>query len=184
MKCVCPKCGRNNDVSAAELQKQRGVVVCPKCLTTFRVKVTVTADDNPPPVPKRRTKSLGSAPAQKPTAKVRYCNQCGTPIPAGGIACPQCGHRVGSAAPATTGGRRKPITFTGEQPRGRSTTATQRRPAATAPARPVRKAPAKKSKSSGESLFGSMTTLGCIGYSALLTAVFFALYFFFGVLFN
>ena len=67
MKCYCPKCGRENEVSVADLRRQKGTVVCPKCLTTFQMPYANSNDDDdtPPPIPKRRTK----ASAPKPTAR-------------------------------------------------------------------------------------------------------------------
>lgn len=63
MKCYCPKCGRMNEVSAADVRRENGVVVCPKCLTTFQMPVSPDDDETPPPVPTRRPKA-----APKPAA--------------------------------------------------------------------------------------------------------------------
>ena len=52
MKCYCPKCGRENEVSVADLRRQKGTVVCPKCLTTFQMPYANSnddGDDTPPP---------------------------------------------------------------------------------------------------------------------------------------
>lgn len=68
MKCYCPKCGRENEVSVADLRRQKGTVVCPKCLTTFQMPYTNSNDDDddsPPPIPKRRAKVAAPKPAAR-----------------------------------------------------------------------------------------------------------------------
>ncbi len=68
MKCYCPKCGRENEVSVADLRRQKGTVVCPKCLTTFQMPYANSnddGDDTPPPIPKRRTKASAPKPAAR-----------------------------------------------------------------------------------------------------------------------
>lgn len=70
MKCYCPKCGRENEVSVADLRRQKGTVVCPKCLTTFQMPYANSnddADDTPPPIPKRRAKVSAPKPAARRT---------------------------------------------------------------------------------------------------------------------
>ena len=70
MKCYCPKCGRENEVSVADLRRQKGTVVCPKCLTTFQMPYANSnddADDTPPPIPKRRAKASAPKPAARRT---------------------------------------------------------------------------------------------------------------------
>ena len=70
MKCYCPKCGRENEVSVADLRRQKGTVVCPKCLTTFQMPYANSnddGDDTPPPNPKRRAKTPPPNPAPRPT---------------------------------------------------------------------------------------------------------------------
>lgn len=69
MKCYCPKCGRENEVSVADLRRQKGTVVCPKCLTTFQMPYA-NSDDTPPPIPKRRTKASAPKPAARRTTAV------------------------------------------------------------------------------------------------------------------
>lgn len=70
MKCYCPKCGHASDVSAADIRRQGGTVVCPQCLTTFQMPLAGGADDadddTPPPIPVRRQKA-----APKPKAAPR-----------------------------------------------------------------------------------------------------------------
>lgn len=70
MKCYCPKCGRENEVSVADLRRQKGTVVCPKCLTTFQMPYANSnddGDDTPPPIPKRRAKASAPKPAARRT---------------------------------------------------------------------------------------------------------------------
>lgn len=70
MKCYCPKCGRENEVSVADLRRQKGTVVCPKCLTTFQMPYANSnddGDDTPPPIPKRRAKASAPKPAARHT---------------------------------------------------------------------------------------------------------------------
>lgn len=70
MKCYCPKCGRENEVSVADLRRQKGTVVCPKCLTTFQMPYANSnddGDDTPPPIPKRRAKTSAPKPAARCT---------------------------------------------------------------------------------------------------------------------
>ncbi|MGM9869975.1 MAG: MJ0042-type zinc finger domain-containing protein [Sodaliphilus sp.] len=90
MNCFCPKCGRKIEISADELHAQKGMVVCPKCLTTFRApRITDDDDDEtPPPIPVRKRKSEPAP--RKSTATVRYCNKCGKPLPPGKTTCPSC----------------------------------------------------------------------------------------------
>lgn len=68
MKLKCPKCGRVTEVSAVELRKQRGNVVCPRCLAVFKEPVPASAGDDdealtPPPVPSPR-RAAASAPSR------------------------------------------------------------------------------------------------------------------------
>lgn len=70
MKCYCPKCGRENEVSVADLRRQKGTVVCPKCLTTFQMPYANSnddGDDSPPPIPKRKAKASAPKPAARRT---------------------------------------------------------------------------------------------------------------------
>lgn len=70
MKCYCPKCGRENEVSVVDLRRQKGTVVCPKCLTTFQMPYANSnddGDDTPPPIPQRRAKASASKPAARRT---------------------------------------------------------------------------------------------------------------------
>ena len=69
MKLKCPKCGRVTEVSAVELRKQRGNVVCPRCLAVFKEPVPADAGDDdealtPPPVPSPR-RAAASAPSRR-----------------------------------------------------------------------------------------------------------------------
>lgn len=68
MKLKCPKCGKVTEVSAVELRKQRGNVVCPRCLAVFKEPVPAGAGDDdealtPPPVPSPR-RAAASAPSK------------------------------------------------------------------------------------------------------------------------
>lgn len=69
MKLKCPKCGRVTEVSAVELRKQRGNVVCPRCLAVFKEPVPASAGDDdealtPPLVPSPR-RAAASAPSRR-----------------------------------------------------------------------------------------------------------------------
>ena len=89
MKCFCPKCGRKMELSADELRAQKGMVVCPQCLTTFKAPHFDDDDDElPPPIPVRKRKSQPAP--RKSGTEVRYCNRCGAPLPAGKTVCPAC----------------------------------------------------------------------------------------------
>ena len=89
MKCFCPKCGRKMELSADELRAQKGMVVCPQCLTTFKAPHFDDDDDElPPPIPVRKSKSQPAP--RKSGTEVRYCNRCGAPLPAGKTVCPAC----------------------------------------------------------------------------------------------
>lgn len=111
MKCYCPKCGHETEVSAADIRRQKGMVVCPKCLTTFKMPLPASSvqaddddDDTPPPIPPRRratpkapahaasgtgtrraTAAANSAPAARPrqrTARPRQAPARRKPAPA------------------------------------------------------------------------------------------------------
>ena len=89
MKCFCPKCGRKMEFSADELHAQKGMVVCPQCLTTFKAPHFDDDDDElPPPIPVRKRKPQPAP--RKSGTEVRYCNRCGAPLPAGKTVCPAC----------------------------------------------------------------------------------------------
>ena len=77
------------ELSADELRAQKGMVVCPQCLTTFKAPHFDDDDDElPPPIPVRKSKSQPAP--RKSDAEVRYCNRCGAPLPAGKTVCPAC----------------------------------------------------------------------------------------------
>ena len=77
------------ELSADELRAQKGMVVCPQCLTTFKAPHFDDDDDElPPPIPVRKRKSQPAP--RKSDAEVRYCNRCGAPLPAGKTVCPAC----------------------------------------------------------------------------------------------
>ena len=157
MKCFCPKCGRKMELSADELRAQKGMVVCPQCLTTFKAPHFDDDDDElPPPIPVRKSKSQPaprkSQPApRKSGTEVRYCNRCGAPLPAGKTVCPAC------AKP-------KPA---------------PKRPTAV----PVKKTPVRRVTPKKES--GQPTSKwGCLAYSLAISLAFFLLYALIGLLFN
>ena len=77
------------ELSADELRAQKGMVVCPQCLTTFKAPHFDDDDDElPPPIPVRKRKNQPAP--RKSDAEVRYCNRCGAPLPAGKTVCPAC----------------------------------------------------------------------------------------------
>ena len=70
MICFCTKCGRKIEFSADEVRHQQGMVVCPKCLNTFRApRLSDDDDETPPPIPVRKPKSQPVAPTPKPAPK-------------------------------------------------------------------------------------------------------------------
>ena len=145
------------ELSADELRAQKGMVVCPQCLTTFKAPHFDDDDDElPPPIPVRKRKSQPaprkSQPApRKSDAEVRYCNRCGAPLPAGKTVCPACA-------------KSKPA---------------PKRPTAV----PVKKTPARRVPPKKES--GQPTSKwGCLAYSLAISLAFFLLYALIGLLFN
>ena len=145
------------ELSADELRAQKGMVVCPQCLTTFKAPHFDDDDDElPPPIPVRKRKSQPaprkSQPApRKSDAEVRYCNRCGAPLPTGKTVCPAC------AKP-------KPA---------------PKRPTAV----PVKKTPVRRVTPKKES--GQPTSKwGCLAYSLAISLAFFLLYALIGLLFN
>lgn len=145
------------ELSADELHAQKGMVVCPQCLTTFKAPHFDDDDDElPPPIPVRKSKSQPAPQKPQPAPRksgteVRYCNRCGAPLPAGKTVCPAC------AKP-------KPA---------------PKRPTAV----PVKKTPARRVPPKKES--GQPTSKwGCLAYSLAISLAFFLLYALIGLLFN
>lgn len=145
------------ELSADELRAQKGMVVCPQCLTTFKAPHFDDDDDElPPPIPVRKSKSQPAPRKPQPAPRksgteVRYCNRCGAPLPAGKTVCPAC------AKP-------KPA---------------PKRPTAV----PVKKTPARRvtpKKGSGQ----PTSKWGCLAYSLAISLAFFLLYALIGLLFN
>lgn len=96
MKLKCPKCGKVTEVSAVELRKQRGNVVCPRCLAVFKEPVPADAGDadealTPPPVPSPRRAAASApsrrrpisfvAPPEPPSPRARQPQPCRQPRP-------------------------------------------------------------------------------------------------------
>lgn len=145
------------ELSADELRAQKGMVVCPQCLTTFKAPHFDDDDDElPPPIPVRKSKSQPAPRKPQPAPRksgteVRYCNRCGAPLPAGKTVCPACA---------------KP------QPAPKRPTAV-----------PVKKTPARRVPPKKES--GQPTSKwGCLAYSLAISLAFFLLYALIGLLFN
>lgn len=145
------------ELSADELRAQKGMVVCPQCLTTFKAPHFDDDDDElPPPIPVRKSKSQPAPRKPQPAprksdAEVRYCNRCGAPLPAGKTVCPAC------AKP-------KPA---------------PKRPTAV----PVKKTPARRVTPKKESRQPT-SKWGCLAYSLAISLAFFLLYALIGLLFN
>ena len=145
------------ELSADELRAQKGMVVCPQCLTTFKAPHFDDDDDElPPPIPVRKSKSQPAPRKPQPAPRksgteVHYCNRCGAPLPAGKTVCPAC------AKP-------KPA---------------PKRPTAV----PVKKTPVRRVTPKKES--GQPTSKwGCLAYSLAISLAFFLLYALIGLLFN
>ena len=145
------------ELSADELRAQKGMVVCPQCLTTFKAPHFDDDDDElPPPIPVRKSKSQPAPRKPQPAPRksgteVRYCNRCGAPLPAGKTVCPACA---------------KP------KPAPKCPTAV-----------PVKKTPARRvppKKGSGQ----PTSKWGCLAYSLAISLAFFLLYALIGLLFN
>ena len=145
------------ELSADELRAQKGMVVCPQCLTTFKAPHFDDDDDElPPPIPVRKSKSQPAPRKPQPAPRksgteVRYCNRCGAPLPAGKTVCPACANP-------------KPA---------------PKRPTAV----PVKKTPARRvtpKKGSGQ----PTSKWGCLAYSLAISLAFFLLYALIGLLFN
>lgn len=157
MKCFCPKCGRKMELSADELRAQKGMVVCPQCLTTFKAPHFDDDDDElPPPIPVRKRKSQPAPRKPQPAprksdAEVRYCNRCGAPLPAGKTVCPACA----KPKPAPKRPTAVPVKKT-----------------------PVHRVPPKKESGQPTSKWG------CLAYSLAISLAFFLLYALIGLLFN
>lgn len=96
MKLKCPKCGKVTEVSAVELRKQRGNVVCPRCLAVFKEPVPADAGDDdealtPPPVPSPRRAAASApfrrrpisfvAPPEPPSPRASQPQPCRQPRP-------------------------------------------------------------------------------------------------------
>ncbi len=140
MKLKCPKCGKTTEVSAAELRKQRGNVVCPRCLAVFKVPVPAAAGDDdepltPPPVPSPRRRAASAPSRQRP---ISFVTPPEVPRP-----------RAREPQPQS---RRQP----------RPSRPQQRYAPPQPPRRPRSRLP--------------LSYWGCLGYSALATAIFFLLY--------
>lgn len=150
MKLKCPKCGKVTEVSVAELRKQRGNVVCPRCLAVYKEPVPATAVDDdesltPPPVPSPRRRAASAPSRQRP---ISFVTPPEVPRPRA----------------------REP------QPQPRRHPAVQRPQQRYAPPQPPRQPraatpPPRRSRSRLP-----LSYWGCLGYSALATAIFFLLY--------
>ena len=145
------------ELSADELRAQKGMVVCPQCLTTFKAPHFDDDDDElPPPIPVRKSKSQPAPRKPQPAPRksgteVHYCNRCGAPLPAGKTVCPAC------AKP-------KPA---------------PKRPTAV----PVKKTPTRRVTPKKESRQPT-SKWGCLAYSLAISLAFFLLYALIGLLFN
>ena len=193
MQCICPKCGRKNNISISELKIQNGNVVCPRCLTVTKVEIPPALQDEeendatPPPIPAARKKSptaTQSSTQSMTPPPVQYCRHCGTRLPAGKTACPKCGTSAsGGKGSTSTSSAASP-----QQPR-RTISFVQQQPPSTA--RNKRNAAHKRKtvgKNSGKGFWSYWSsknrTWGCMGFTVLTVAVFFMLYYLIGSLFN
>lgn len=145
------------ELSADELRAQKGMVVCPQCLTTFKAPHFDDDDDElPPPIPVRKSKSQPAPRKPQPAPRksgteVRYCNRCGAPLPAGKTVCPACA----KPKPAPKRPTAVPVKKT-----------------------PIRRVPPKKESGQPTSKWG------CLAYSLAISLAFFLLYALIGLLFN
>lgn len=110
MKCYCPKCGHGSEVSEADIRRQKGMVVCPKCLTTFKMPVTDSSahddydDETPPPIPRRRTAQ--AAPPKPPVRRSSGTVAMRTAPKGRSSNAPASRPRRSSTAPRTTANRK------------------------------------------------------------------------------
>lgn len=155
MQCICPNCKKKTSLTPDELRTQGGQVVCPRCLTVFRVPLPADAgggdgDVAPPPVPK----------AKKPVARAK-----GQPKP----------------KPQPSG--REVINFVNQQQPARQPRVAQSRPQMKPTmASAKRKQPSKQAKQPSGS-HKPMSMIGCALNTALAVIVLFAAYFLIGNLF-
>ncbi len=165
MKCNCPNCGREIEVTAQEARRLGGHLVCPQCLT--RVDVAVAAAGS------GVVSSGKSAPAIQPSAG--YCTNCGSRVKASDDFCPKCGHSL-------RGGKRR--TADAPPPYRRQTQRKSVVPAQAA-ARPARQPsspsrPQRSVKSAKKAL--PIGPLGCFWRTIAAVAVGFAVYVLAGLL--
>lgn len=167
MKCNCPNCGREIEVTVQEARRLSGHLVCPQCLT--RVDVAV------PAVGSAASSSGKSASAAQPSAS--YCTNCGSRVKASDDFCPKCGHSL-------SGGKRR--TADAPPPYRRQTQRKSVAPAQSA-TRPVRQ-PSSPSRTRRSVKSAKKTSpigpLGCFWRTAAAVAVGFALYVLAGLLFQ
>lgn len=153
MRCYCNKCGRKIELTQGELNAQHGQVVCPQCLSVF--KVPIKMEEPPPPVPARSRKK-----AQTDNVP---------PVP----------QRRAKAAPVQ---RARPAVRVAQATTTRAAqvkSTSSPRKAAT----PRKKSAGKQSKKSLWGFgWQSMTPLGCLTMSVVIALVFFAFYYIIGEL--
>ena len=190
MQYTCPKCGQESEMSLSELRAQKGSVVCPRCLTVYKVDYPKDSDDDedetPPPVPTRHQPQPSPKPFTQPLLRTAtidtYCNHCGALISAGRSYCTQCGCPVTGAVarganPTTTmpprHQNRDPISFVGSE-----TTVSQSHRGQ----QPQRNSSAKRKKKKTASK--PLSYWGCAAYTILITIILLLLYYMAGNLLN
>ncbi|MCF0204944.1 MAG: zinc-ribbon domain-containing protein [Muribaculaceae bacterium] len=86
MICVCPKCGKQVEMSPQALADQGGVVVCPKCLCEY----TGTLE----PLPQPRHRRHADEPEEQTVVITLECTRCGRGLADDMNFCPYCGKPV------------------------------------------------------------------------------------------
>ncbi len=176
MKVKCPKCGKVSEISAQELRRQEGNVVCPRCLTVFKEPLPATGDgavDTPPPLPKARRAAQASAAQPKPRKQPISFVPPPLPPPLPSASRPAAASRS-TSQPRASQPPQRPQYARPAAPRPQPWRAQQ-------PQRP-RQPLAPKAWGKMPQLH-SMSYWGCLGYAALITVILLLIYFLMGNVF-
>lgn len=170
----CHNCGRKIEVTEQEARHLNGTLVCPQCLSTVKVDVSLLP---PPPLdtheevkPKQRCRFCGKL----IEGEAQFCQHCGKPTEAAPVASRQVSP---PPHPATTTTSPPPYTKRpGAAPANRVSPSTRTNPKYNSPRMSnisnTRKISRKKEKEKKP-----LSPLGCLGISVLIVIVFFLIYF-------
>lgn len=155
MRWTCPKCGKKLDVSNEQLIANDGVIICPQCLLQAKQ-----------PVPKARMtpgkdkSGNTSSPKRKTISFEDTSNQ----------------REAAMNTPPPYKGRRKPASTSSQHNELSASDINTRK---------TKRAPAKKTSSSGKKKpadKSATSAWGCLGKTIIFTLLLFAAYIFFGML--